>query len=336
MKEERIILAHGGGGRLARELVESVFVSRFDNPLLNRLNDGAVLDIFGQRLAMSTDSYVVSPLFFPGGNIGDLAVNGTVNDLAMCGARPLYLSAGFIIEEGFGLAELERIADSMRAAAARAEVEIVTGDTKVVNRGACDGLYINTAGVGLVPAGVDLGGEKARPGDAVIISGHLGDHGAAILCQREGLNLSAPIRSDSAPLGHMVHGLLQKAPQTRALRDPTRGGLAAILNEIADQSRVGMVIEEKALPILPEVRAVCELLGLDPLYLANEGKMTAIVPPEQAGAALSAIRESPHGAHAAIIGQVTARRPGRVVMRTGLGTERVVDMPAGELLPRIC
>ena len=336
MIHKRVLMDHGSGGRLSQELIQAVFVSRFANRLLNRLDDGAVFETGQGRLAFSTDSYVVTPLFFPGGDIGSLAVHGTVNDLAMCGASPKYLSAGFIIEEGFLIEDLMRIADSMQAAAAAAGVQIVTGDTKVVDRGACDGLYINTAGVGMVPPGVVLGGDRARPGDAVIVSGHIGDHGAAILCRREGLGLSSAIRSDSAPLGDMVKALLKAVPRVRVLRDPTRGGLAASLNEIAQKSGVGINIEEASLPIREEVKAACELLGLDPMYLANEGKLVAVVPRDSSRQALEAIRSDPHGKDAAVIGQVTEDVPGRVVMCTPMGARRIVDMPAGTPLPRIC
>jgi hydrogenase expression/formation protein HypE len=336
MSQERILLDHGGGGGMSQQLIERVFVSRFGNPYLNRLDDGAVFRVDKGRLAFSTDSYVVSPLFFPGGDIGCLAVNGTVNDLAMCGARPLYLSAGFIIEEGFLLSDLERIADSMQSAATLAGVRIITGDTKVVDKGACDGVFINTAGVGLVRPGLELGGDKARPGDAVIVSGFIGDHGVTVICEREGFGLNSPIRSDSAPLGDMVENLLDAAPQVHALRDPTRGGLATSLNEIAQKSGVGIQMDQATLPIREEVKGACELLGLDPLYLANEGKLIALVPEQHAQKALEAISSNPYGKNARIIGRTIPENPGRVAMRTAMGTSRIVDMLAGTPLPRIC
>ena len=336
MNHERILLDHGSGGRLSRKLIEEVFLSRFGNPILNRLDDAAVFETGPGRLAFSTDSYVVTPLFFAGGDIGKLAVNGTVNDLAMCGAAPLYLSAGYIIEEGFSLGELERIADSMQTAAAEAGVQIVTGDTKVVERGACDGLYINTAGVGLVPPGVELGAHHVRAGDAVIVSGNIGDHGVTILCQRHGLGLSTGLCSDCAPLGRMAGALLQAAPRVRIMRDPTRGGLATSLNEIAQKSGLGIQIDQACLPICEEVEGACELLGLDPLYLANEGKLIAIVPQETAPRALEAMQASPYGKHAAIIGRVVERPTGQVVIHTTMGATRILDVLAGEPLPRIC
>ncbi len=338
MADERVVLLdHGGGGRLSAELVERLFLPRLGNPTLARLDDGAVLDNHGGgRLAFSTDTYTVTPLFFPGGDIGRLAVCGTVNDLAMCGARPRWLSAGFILEEGFPLADLERIADSMAAAAREAGVQIVTGDTKVVPRGAADGVFINTAGIGLVPQGVRLGGGQARDGDVVLVSGFLGDHGMTILTQREGLELGSGLCSDAAPLNYLVERLLGEAPGTRVLRDPTRGGLGATLNEIAAQSGVEIELEEECLPLRPAVRGACELLGLDPLYLANEGKLLAVVPEEQAEAALAALRGHPHGAHAAQVGRVRRAQRPRVVLRTTLGTTRLVDWLSGEQLPRIC
>jgi hydrogenase expression/formation protein HypE len=336
MNQKRILLDHGSGGRLSQELIENTFLPHLGNPLLNRLDDGAVFELAGGRLAMSTDSYVVTPLFFPGGDIGSLAVHGTVNDLACCGATPLYLSAGFIIEEGFLLADLERILTSMRAAAQEAGVSIITGDTKVVNQGACDGIFINTAGVGMIPEGIQVGGSLAEPGDVVMISGYIADHGVTILCQRQGLPLTSEIKSDSAPLNHMVQALLTAAPHTHVLRDPTRGGLATSLNEIAAQSEVCLELEEEALPIRPQVAAACEILGLDPLYLANEGKLIAIVPASEADAALKALQTHPLGFEARILGHVVTGHPGRVILNTSLGTTRVVDMLSGEPLPRIC
>ena len=333
---DRILLAHGGGGRLGRELISRVFVRHFSHPVLARLDDAAVLEVgAGQRLAFTTDSYVVSPLFFPGGDIGKLAVCGTVNDLAMVGATPLYLSAGFIIEEGLALEVLERVAASMEAAAREAGVAVVTGDTKVVDRGSADGLFINTAGVGVVPDGEDISGANGRPGDKVIVSGPLGDHGIAVMSLREGLPVSSPLKSDCAPLNGMVKALLSVGG-VHCLRDLTRGGLASALVELAEQSRTGIEIEESRLLIRPEVWSVCEILGLDPLHVANEGKLVAIVAPEKAEEALAAMRAQRYGEEARIVGQVVSSHPERVVLRTFLGTSRVLDMLPGEQLPRIC
>jgi hydrogenase expression/formation protein HypE len=338
---ECVVLGHGGGGQLSRELVEGLFVPAFGSPVLARLGDSSVLDLdgvlaAGGRLAFSTDSYVVRPLFFPGGSIGDLAVNGTVNDLAMSGARPVVLSAAFIIEEGFAIAELTRVVEAMAAAARRAGVEIVTGDTKVVERGHGDGCYINTAGIGVVPAGVALGPEKVRPGDAVIVSGTLADHGMAIMSVREGLGFEAEIASDTAPLHDLVAALLAACPDARMLRDPTRGGVATSLNEIAGQARLGIEIDEGAIPVASAVTSACEILGLDPLLVANEGKFVAIVPAEAADAAVAALRGHEHGQQSTVLGRVVDRHPGRVVMRTAIGGSRVLPMPIGEQLPRIC
>ncbi len=337
----KIVLGHGGGGKLSGELVEHVFLPAFQNDHLNRLGDSAVfqatsLQAIGQRLAMSTDSYVVRPLFFPGGSIGDLAINGTVNDLAMSGAIPLYLSAAFIIEEGFPIAELKRIADAMGAAARNAGVTVITGDTKVVEQGHGDGCYINTAGVGVVPDGIDIAPNNARPGDVVILSGTLGDHGMAIMSVREGLEFEAEIQSDSSPLAEMVAAILRVCPDVHVLRDPTRGGLAASLNEIAASSECGIVIEETRVPINPIVQSACEILGFDPLLVANEGKLVCMVPAEFADAVLSAIRSDKHGSDAGIIGNVVAEHPGVVVAKTAIGASRVVVTAIGEQLPRIC
>jgi len=329
-------LAHGGGGRLSQRLVEELFLPAFANPALAALHDGALLEVAGARLAFSTDSYVVRPLFFPGGDIGSLAVHGTVNDLSMCGARPLALSAGFILEEGFPMADLERVVASMREAAAAAEVAIVTGDTKVVDRGKGDGVYINTAGIGLVPPGITIDPRRAAPGDVVLVSGTLADHGIAVLSVREGLRFETALTSDSAPLHGLVAAVLAAGADVHVLRDPTRGGVASALNEIAAAAGVGIELDEARLPVREAVRGACELLGFDPLYVANEGKLIAIVAPEQAEPALQALRAHPLGREAAIIGRVSAERPGRVVLRTTLGTRRLLDMLAGEQLPRIC
>lgn len=321
---------------MARELLEDLFLRHFGDGELRALEDAAVLAPIEGCLAMTTDSYVVQPLFFPGGDIGKLAVCGTVNDLAMRGARPLYLTVGFILEEGLSIAELERVVISMATTAREAGVRIVAGDTKVVGRGSADRLFINTAGVGLVPPNVRISACNAQPGDRVLISGAMGDHGLAIMTQRHGLRFESPIRSDCAPLADMVAAMLAVCPDVHVLRDPTRGGLAAVLNEIAAQSRVGISVAEEAIAVHEPVAAACEVLGLDPLYAANEGKLVAIAPREAAAPLLQVLRAHPLGAEASIIGEVTAAHPGVVVLRTAFGTQRLLDMPAGELLPRIC
>ena len=353
---QTILMAHGSGGQLGHELVERVFVRYFGNPTLAELNDSAVLPISGFKLnvssselanlqpetcnlqlAFTTDSYVISPLFFPGGDIGKLAVCGTVNDLAVTGAQPCYLSAGYIIEEGLPMETLERIAASMAETARAAGVQIVTGDTKVVNRGAADKLFINTAGVGLVPETLRLSPSNLQPGDRILVSGTVGDHGMAIMMQREGLEFSSPLVSDCAPLNGLIADVLASCPDgVRCIRDPTRGGLVATLNEWAGASRLGLVIEETAIPLRQEVRGACEILGLDPLYVANEGKVVIAVAPEWADAALEALHGHPLGQEAALIGQVTEEHPSRVVLRTPLGARRILDMLVGEQLPRIC
>jgi hydrogenase expression/formation protein HypE len=333
---DKVLLGHGSGGKLSAALLQQIFLPAFGNPLLSRLEDQAVLRVESGRLAFTTDSFVVKPLFFPGGDIGSLAVHGTVNDLAMGGAQPLALSAAFILEEGFALADLRRVVASMAQAAEKVGVPIVTGDTKVVERGCGDGVFINTTGLGVVADGVDLSAANARPGDCVILSGALGDHGITILTARQGLELEGAIQSDSAPLHTLVAAILAAARDVRAMRDPTRGGLASTLNEIAAQSHVGIAIRETALPIHEGVRGACEVLGLDPLYVANEGKLVAIVPAASAEAVLAAMRRHPLGAEAAIIGEVVERHPGLVTMHTPFGTTRIVDMLAGDQLPRIC
>jgi hydrogenase expression/formation protein HypE len=369
---DRILLAHGSGGQLSHELVERLFLKYFDNPILAHLDDAATFHVsrftfhvpgsFNEtpnlKLAFTTDSYVVSPIFFPGGDIGKLAVCGTVNDLAMSGATPLYLSAGFILEEGLKLADLERVVASMAATAQAVGVQIVTGDTKVVDHGKADRLFINTAGIGVVTAGVEISGDQARPGDVVILSGTVGDHGMTIMSQREGLRFDSPLVSDCAPLHGLVAAMLDALSPLRppsappnfggeggeglavgalhCLRDPTRGGLATALNEVAGKSGVGIEIEECAVPVRDAVRAACELLGLDPLYVANEGKLVAFVAPATAGAVLARMRTHEYGREVAIIGRVTAEHPGRVVLRTALGARRILDMLVGEQLPRIC
>ena len=333
--EDKVLLAHGSGGKLSHDLIEKNFVSAFSNPILNKLDDSAVFELSG-RLAFTTDSYTVSPIFFPGGDIGKLAVNGTVNDLAMIGAIPLYLSLSFIIEEGFLIAELEKIVNSIYQAADEAGVKIVTGDTKVVNQGSADKLFINTSGVGIVSPGVDISGANAIPGDKVIISGGVGNHGIAVLSQREGLKFQVPIESDCAPLNKLVAEILETSANIHCLRDPTRGGLATTLNEFAQQSQVGIRIEEESIPINKAVLAACELLGFDPLYVANEGRLVAIVALSDTDKVLAKMRKNQYGAEAAIIGEVVNEHPGKVVMKTRLGSSRIVDMPVGELLPRIC
>ncbi len=333
---DRVLLGHGSGGKLSADLIRNLFVPLFRNPTLERLEDQAVLPVNGARLAFTTDSFVVKPLFFHGGDIGSLAVHGTVNDLAMGGAMPLALSAAFIIEEGLPVETLGRITVSMARAAREAGVEIVTGDTKVVEKGKGDGLFINTAGIGLVREGVELSAASARPGDAVLVSGYLGDHGIAIMAEREGLEFDCPVASDSAALHTLVAAMLDASTAIRTLRDPTRGGLSSTLNEIAGQSGVGTAIEESAIPVREAVRGACELLGLDPLYVANEGKLVAIVAPEAAEAILTAMRAHPLGRDAVRIGTVTQANAGMVTLRTALGTTRVVDMLSGDQLPRIC
>ncbi len=333
--QERVLLAHGSGGKLMHDLIAKSFVGRLSNPILNTQDDSAVLDLSGS-LAFTTDSYVVNPIFFPGGDIGRLAVCGTVNDLSTAGAVPKYLSLSFIIEEGLLIADLERIVESIRQTALEAGVAIVTGDTKVVNKGGADRLFVNTSGVGVIPAGVTISGASARPGDKVIVSGTIGDHGIAIISQREGLRFSTPVPSDCAPLSRLVAEMLEVSPNIHCLRDPTRGGLATTLNEFAQQSQVGIKIEEDAVPVSRSVLSACEMLGFDPLYVANEGKMVAVVAPGDAGRVVAKMRENPYGSHSAIIGEVRAEHPGRVVMRTRLGASRIVDVLVGELLPRIC
>jgi len=334
--KDTILLGHGSGGKLSAELIREVFLPALDNPVLARLDDQAIVNINGQRLAITTDSFVVKPLFFPGGDIGSLAVHGTVNDLAMGGATPLFLSAAFIIEEGFSMEQLQRVVNSMRQAADAAGVQVITGDTKVVEKGKGDGLFINTTGIGLVPDGVELSAHGARPGDKVLLSGSIGEHGIAILAQREGLEFESEIQSDSAALHTLVADMLQVTRDIHCMRDPTRGGVSSTLNEIAEQTEVGIELEERTIPVREEVRGACELLGLDPLYVANEGKLIAIVAPNAADGLLQAMRRHPLGSQARIIGTVTQNNAGLVMMRTAFGTTRIVDMLAGDQLPRIC
>ena len=332
-----IVMGHGGGGKLGNELVENLFLPAFRNAELENLGDAAVLDVGGNRLAMSTDSFVVQPLFFPGGSIGELAVNGTVNDLAVSGAEPKFLSASFILEEGFPLNQLAAIVQNMAAAAATAGVKIVTGDTKVVERGHGDGCYINTAGIGVLRPGIQVGPHRAQPGDAILVSGTIGDHGMAIMSVREGLEFESQIRSDCAALNGLIAEVLAEAGSAvHAMRDPTRGGLASTLNEIAQNSGVGMAIDEASLPVRPEVQSACELLGLDPVYVANEGKVVFFVAPEAADQVLGVLRAHPLGRDAARIGRVTAEHPRMLVARTAMGSNRVIPIQIGEQLPRIC
>jgi len=334
--QRHIVMGHGGGGALSAELIEHVFAPAYGGAALAQLGDSAVLPLGGARLAFSTDSYVVRPLFFPGGSIGDLAVNGTVNDLAMSGARPAYLSCGFILEEGVETATVAEVARALGEAARAAGVEVATGDTKVVEAGHGDGVYVNTAGVGLVPDGVDIRPQRAVPGDVVLLSGPVGAHGVAIMSVREGLEFGVDVRSDTAPLNGLVEAMLGATRDLHVLRDPTRGGLAASLNEIASAAGVGVVVRERDVPVPPEVANACAVLGLDPWYVANEGRLVAFVPREHADAVLAAMRAHPAGTGAALIGECVAEHPGMVVARTGLGGTRVVDLPLGEQLPRIC
>jgi hydrogenase expression/formation protein HypE len=336
VKEDRITMSHGAGGKATQTLIEAIFLDAFRNPLLEPLEDAAQLHINGSRLALTTDSYVVRPLFFPGGDIGDLAVNGTVNDLSMSGAVPLYLSSGFILEEGFGVAELGRIVESMRKAADAAGVQIVTGDTKVVEKGKADGCYINTAGVGLISGEVSLGVAHARPGDAIIVSGPIGDHGVTIMLARGELDIEADVQSDTAPLNGLVASLLSQTSGVRALRDATRGGVATILNEIATAAGVGVLVSEDDIPVRDEVRGASELLGIDPMYVACEGRLVAVVDNAEAARALAALHAHPLGEQASVIGHVTDGPSGVVQLRTAFGGTRIVDLLVGDPLPRIC
>ena len=336
MKTERIQIDHGAGGRASHDLVAKTFMPALANPILKELNDSALLNFQDVRLAISTDSYVVDPIFFPGGDIGSLAVHGTVNDLAMRGAQPRYLSVGFILEEGLEIAALEKLVGSMARAARQAGVEVVAADTKGVERGKADRIFINTAGVGIIAPGVDIAGQNAKPGDCVLINGPMGDHGVAVLSTREGLSFQTDIQSDSAPLNGLVSEILEVSRNIHVLRDPTRGGVATALNEVAGQSAVGIELEEAHLPVRPGVKAACEMLGLDPLYVANEGKVLVMVAPEDADLVLNKMRQHPLGRESYIIGRVVSEHPGRVVLHTGVGGRRIVDMLSGEQLPRIC
>ncbi|MDJ0819074.1 MAG: hydrogenase expression/formation protein HypE [Desulfobacterales bacterium] len=336
MKPDKILLDHGSGGKISHRLTTDLLLPVFDNPILAELNDGAIFELNGMRLAFSTDSYTVDPIFFPGGSIGDLAINGTVNDIAMCGAAPSFLSVGLIIEEGFDRADLETIIREMGAAAQKAGVTVVTGDTKVVPKGAVDRIFINTSGIGIIPTGVSVAGSNAKTGDRILLSGTIADHGITIMTRREGLAFESDLSSDTAPLNHMVSQMLAASANIHVLRDPTRGGVGTALNEIAEKSAVGIRIFEDRIPLKKEVVAACELLGFDPLYLANEGKLLAFVSREDTDAVLAAIKANTLGSHAAVIGEVVAGYEGRVIMETRIGGERIVDMLAGEQLPRIC
>jgi len=334
--KDTVLLGHGSGGTMSAELIRDVFLPAFQNPVLARLDDQAIVQVNGSRLAFTTDSFVVKPLFFPGGDIGSLAVHGTVNDLAMGGAKPLFLSAAFILEEGLSMDVLRRVVCSMREAARSAGVAIVTGDTKVVEKGSGDQLFVNTTGIGIVPNGISLSANLARPGDVVLLSGTIGDHGIAILAEREGLEFDSQIQSDSAALHDLVANMLAVSRNIRCMRDPTRGGVSSALNEIAATSKVGIELIEREIPVREEVRGACEMLGLDPLYVANEGKLIAIAPAEDAQALLATMLNNPLGKNACIIGKVSEAHPGLVTMRTDFGTSRIVDMLAGDQLPRIC
>jgi len=336
MRDKKILLDHGSGGKMTNALIADLLLPTFDNPALSAQDDGAILQIDAKKLAFSTDSFVVDPIFFPGGNIGDLAVNGTVNDIAMCGASPLYLSAGLIIEEGFPVKDLKKILTAMKVAADTANVKIVTGDTKVVATGAADKIFINTSGIGVISDQVNISGRNAKPGDKIIVSGTIADHGIAVMIRRENLSFESSVTSDTASLNHMVKRMLIFREGLHVLRDPTRGGVGTALNEIAGQSKVGIEIFENKIPVNDEVSGICEFLGFDPLYVANEGKLVAFVAPEIAEPVLKSIQEDQFGHNACIIGEVVADHPGQVFLKTRIGGSRIVDMLTGEQLPRIC
>ena len=336
MDSDKIVLAHGSGGKLTQQLFRQLFQPYFNSPYLDEAHDGAKLDLNGQKVAFSTDTFVVKPLFFPGGNIGDLAVNGTVNDIAMCGASPLFLSAGFVLEEGFPLEKLQQIVESMSKAAKKAGVQLVTGDTKVVEKGSADGVFINTAGIGLIRPGINISPRNAQIGDVVIINGTIADHGIAILSKREGMSFESDIISDTTALNDLVAAVLNTSPTVHVLRDPTRGGLAAALNEIAESAGVSIELNEEDIPLRDQVKAVASLLGIDPLYVANEGKVLIIAPEKDASAILETMTALPQGKEARVIGRIVAGTGHRVALKTTIGTSRMVDMPLGERLPRIC
>ena len=336
MKNDKITLDHGAGGKLSHRLITGMMLPVFDNAILSQLHDGAVLDVGGKRLAFSTDTFTVDPIFFPGGSIGELAVNGTVNDIAMCGAMPRFLSAGFVIEEGFPITDLEKILNAMGHAAREAGVDIVSGDTKVVPKGAVDKIFVNTSGIGIIAEGVHIGSQNACPGDKIILSGSIADHGVAILTQREQMTFASAVKSDTACLNRLVDTMLGATRQIHVLRDPTRGGVGTALNEIAVQSRVGILIREESLLIRQEVLGICELLGLDPLYIANEGKLLAFVDSSYVEAVLRVMREDKNGKDACIIGEAVSDNPGMVWLKTRIGGTRILDMLTGDQLPRIC
>ncbi len=336
LTHDTVQMAHGAGGKLSSEMIDKIFLPRFTNTTLEQMEDQAILDNPGGRIAFSTDTFVVDPIFFPGGDIGDLAINGTVNDVAMSGAQPKFLSVGFILEEGLSFEILHRIVLSMEQAAKLAGVQIVAGDTKVVNRGSCDKLFINTTGIGFVPDDIHISASNLKPGDKIILSGSLADHGMAVMTSREGLSFQSTVKSDTAGLNHLVSDMLATSTEIHAMRDPTRGGLATSLNEFAASSKVGIQLYNDTIPVKDDVRGACEILGIDPLYVANEGKLVAIVPAEIADKMLATMQANPLGQDAVIIGEVTDKHPGIVALRTGLGANRIVDMPVGEQLPRIC
>jgi len=336
MTEEKVLLDHGSGGKISHVMFSELILPLFENPELSKQDDGATLDVEGTKLAFSTDSYVVDPIFFPGGNIGDLAVNGTINDISMCGAVPKFISVGLILEEGLPVKDLRTILESMAIAAKKAGVKIVTGDTKVVPKGKADKIFINTSGIGVIPSRINVSGNNAKPGDKIIISGTIADHGITVLSSREGLKFDSEIKTDSAPLNRMVQSIIQSECDIHVLRDPTRGGLGTTLNEIASQSRVGINIDEQSLPVSGAVQGICELLGFDPLYIANEGKLIAFVPEKYADKALKLIQQDEFGKDAVIIGEVTKEDSGKVFLKTRIGGLRIIDMLTGEQLPRIC
>lgn len=336
MDQDTIQLAHGAGGLLSFELIEKIFLPRFGNVILERLEDQAVLDVLGGKMAFTTDTFVVDPIFFPGGDIGELAINGTVNDIAMSGATPDYISVAFILEEGLSLEILHRITLSMEKAAKKAGIAIVTGDTKVVDKGSCDKIFINTTGVGRVPEGVNISATNLRQGDRIILSGTMADHGMAVMTSREGLSFQSQVKSDTAPLNGLVSLMFEHTAEIHAMRDPTRGGVATTLNEFARAAHVGIQLYDDRIPVKPEVKGACEILGIDPLYVANEGKLVASVASNVANSLVEAMHKHEYGKEASIIGEVTSEHPGIVVMRTGLGVDRILNMPVGEQLPRIC
>ena len=336
MREHKILIDHGSGGKMSHELTKTLMLPAFHNTILSELDDGATLNVDGRHVAFSTDTYVVDPIFFPGGNIGDLSINGTVNDISMCGATPLFLSVGIVLEEGFPVSDLKRIIHSMSLAAEKAGVKVVTGDTKVVPRACVDKIFINTSGIGLIPEGVNTSGSRAEPGDKIVLSGSIGDHGLAVLIQREGISFESHIVSDTAPLNHMVSRMLTVCQNIHVLRDPTRGGVATALNEISEQSHVEIKIDEDKIPVNNEVASACELLGFDPMYVANEGKLIAFVPDADVDKVIAVMKKDDAGKDACVIGEVVNDKSSRVFMQTRIGGTRILDMLTGEQLPRIC